>query len=181
MSLYWTFNDLSTNKAANDTIAEFVRDRAPQVGYSARILYQELRRQRGYGRGARQAIETDRAEIVSGVRHGLTLGSPILLLVRNRTPANPNGGPPRAHQVEILEREPHRVHDAVTRGALWVAAVLLEPLPQRRDLGFVRALAEIGFDNLYFRRLESMVEIDFLRDHGLGFGDEFGISLTCEF
>jgi len=42
------------------------------------------RRQRGYGRGARQAIEQDRADIVSGVRHGLTLGSPILLLVRNR-------------------------------------------------------------------------------------------------
>lgn len=42
------------------------------------------RRQRGYGRGARQAIETDRAEIRSGVRHGVTLGSPILLLVANR-------------------------------------------------------------------------------------------------
>ena len=42
------------------------------------------RRQRGYGRGARQTIETDRAEIVAGVRHGRTLGSPILLLVRNR-------------------------------------------------------------------------------------------------
>jgi len=42
------------------------------------------RRQRGYGRGARQAIEHDRAEIVSGVRHGVTLGSPILLLVANR-------------------------------------------------------------------------------------------------
>ena len=42
------------------------------------------RRQRGYGRGARQQIEHDRAEIVAGVRHGLTLGSPILLLVANR-------------------------------------------------------------------------------------------------
>ncbi|HET7704373.1 MAG TPA: chorismate synthase [Candidatus Limnocylindrales bacterium] len=42
------------------------------------------RRQRGYGRGARQAIEQDRAEIVGGVRHGRTLGSPILLLVANR-------------------------------------------------------------------------------------------------
>src|SRR3954471_19520826 len=42
------------------------------------------RRQRGYGRGARQAIEQDRAEILGGVRHGATLGSPILLLVRNR-------------------------------------------------------------------------------------------------
>jgi chorismate synthase len=43
------------------------------------------RRQRGYGRGARStSIEQDRAEILSGVRHGLTLGSPILLLIRNR-------------------------------------------------------------------------------------------------
>ncbi|HET7496407.1 MAG TPA: chorismate synthase [Candidatus Limnocylindrales bacterium] len=42
------------------------------------------RRQKGYGRGARQAIEQDRAEILGGVRHGLTLGSPVLLLVRNR-------------------------------------------------------------------------------------------------
>ena len=42
------------------------------------------RRQRGYGRGARQAIEQDRADILGGVRHGRTIGSPILLLVRNR-------------------------------------------------------------------------------------------------
>jgi chorismate synthase len=42
------------------------------------------RRQRGYGRGARQAIERDRAVIASGVRHGRTLGSPILLTIENR-------------------------------------------------------------------------------------------------
>jgi len=42
------------------------------------------RRQRGYGRGARQSIEQDRARILSGVRHGRTLGSPILLEVDNR-------------------------------------------------------------------------------------------------
>ena len=42
------------------------------------------RRQRGYGRGARQAIEHDRARILGGVRHGVTLGSPILLEVANR-------------------------------------------------------------------------------------------------
>jgi chorismate synthase len=46
------------------------------------------RRQRGYGRGARQAIEQDRARILGGVRHGLTLGSPILLEVENRDWAN---------------------------------------------------------------------------------------------
>jgi len=46
------------------------------------------RRQRGYGRGARQAIEHDHAQIVSGVRHGVTLGSPILLLIENRDAAS---------------------------------------------------------------------------------------------
>jgi chorismate synthase len=42
------------------------------------------RRQGGYGRGARMQIEQDRAEISSGVRHGLTIGSPISLLIRNK-------------------------------------------------------------------------------------------------
>jgi chorismate synthase len=42
------------------------------------------RRQGGYGRGARMQIEQDHAEILSGVRHGLTIGSPISLLIRNR-------------------------------------------------------------------------------------------------
>ena len=49
------------------------------------MIAQDLaRRQRGYGRGARQAIERDRATIASGVRHGRTLGSPILLTIENR-------------------------------------------------------------------------------------------------
>ncbi|MEX2247031.1 MAG: chorismate synthase [Dehalococcoidia bacterium] len=46
------------------------------------------RRQGGYGRGRRQKIEHDRAEILSGVRHGRTLGSPITLFIQNRDHAN---------------------------------------------------------------------------------------------
>ncbi len=42
------------------------------------------RRQKGYGRGGRMRIETDRAQILSGVRHGKTLGSPISLLIQNK-------------------------------------------------------------------------------------------------
>lgn len=42
------------------------------------------RRQRGYGRGGRMRIERDRAEILSGVRGGWTLGSPIALWIGNR-------------------------------------------------------------------------------------------------
>jgi chorismate synthase len=46
------------------------------------------RRQRGYGRGRRQKIEQDRAEIMAGVRHGFTLGSPISLFIENRDHVN---------------------------------------------------------------------------------------------
>ncbi|RBN39653.1 chorismate synthase, partial [Priestia megaterium] len=41
------------------------------------------RRQKGHGRGRRMQIEKDQAEILSGVRHGYTLGSPITLAVEN--------------------------------------------------------------------------------------------------
>lgn len=44
---------------------------------------QLARRQQGYGRGRRMQIETDRAEFLSGVRAGQTIGSPIAMLIRN--------------------------------------------------------------------------------------------------
>jgi chorismate synthase len=42
------------------------------------------RRQQGYGRGGRMKIETDCAEIVAGVRHSHTIGSPIAIIIRNK-------------------------------------------------------------------------------------------------
>ncbi len=42
------------------------------------------RRQQGYGRGGRMKIETDTAEIVAGVRHSKTIGSPVAIIIRNR-------------------------------------------------------------------------------------------------
>ena len=68
------------------------------------------RRQRGYGRGARQSIEQDTAEILGGVRHGRTLGSPILLHVRNRDWEN---------WTKVMQVEPLSADDA---GALAAAA-----------------------------------------------------------
>jgi len=48
-------------------------------------INQELwRRQQGYGRGGRMKIETDTVEILSGIRHGKTLGSPIALTIENK-------------------------------------------------------------------------------------------------
>jgi chorismate synthase len=46
------------------------------------------RRQGGYGRGGRMQIEKDSVEVLSGVRHGRTLGSPVALLIRNKDHEN---------------------------------------------------------------------------------------------
>ncbi|SDF08806.1 chorismate synthase [Sporolituus thermophilus] len=50
----------------------------------AQINNELARRQRGYGRGGRMQIEQDRVEILSGVRFGVTIGSPVTLVIRNR-------------------------------------------------------------------------------------------------
>src|SRR5213080_2585683 len=52
------------------------------------INHELWRRQQGYGRGARMKIEQDVVVIVSGVRHGPTLGSPLALMIENKDWAN---------------------------------------------------------------------------------------------
>lgn len=52
------------------------------------INHELWRRQQGYGRGARMKIEKDEVQILSGVRHGLTLGSPLALMIENKDWAN---------------------------------------------------------------------------------------------
>ncbi len=55
------------------------------VPLSREVINEDLaRRQKGYGRGGRMAIERDQVEIWGGVRHGHTLGSPVALTVANR-------------------------------------------------------------------------------------------------
>jgi chorismate synthase len=54
-----------------------------------RTIDEDLRRrQQGYGRSPRQQIEQDRVEVLAGLRHGRTLGSPLALVVRNRDHEN---------------------------------------------------------------------------------------------
>src|SRR5712691_4363881 len=50
----------------------------------ARINYDLARRQKGYGRGGRMAIERDEVRVVSGIRFGRTMGSPVTFIVENR-------------------------------------------------------------------------------------------------
>jgi chorismate synthase len=65
------------------------------IPISLKAVNHELwRRQQGYGRGGRMKIEEDHAEIVAGVRHSRTIGSPVAILIRNRDWQNWTGALP---------------------------------------------------------------------------------------
>jgi chorismate synthase len=85
---------------------------------AAIIDYELARRQLGYGRGGRMKIEQDQAQILSGVRHGLTLGSPIALLIENKDWAN---------WTEVMASEPREIPPAKAR-------TLKRPRPGHADL-----------------------------------------------
>src|SRR6266536_6148374 len=99
------------------------------------------RRQRGYGRGARQAIEHDRAEILSGVRHGRTLGSPILLIVRNRDWENWTA----VMQVEPLSDEEATALHVAAKGGDKRATPVTRLRPGHADLA---GALKYGFDDV---------------------------------
>lgn len=87
---------------------------------AAYINRQLARRQGGYGRGARMKIESDTVSFLSGVRGGLTLGSPLALLVENKDWANWSeimSAKPGARTDERVVRRPRPGH-ADLAGAL---------------------------------------------------------------
>jgi chorismate synthase len=63
----------------------------------AAIDHELWRRQQGYGRGGRMKIERDAVQILSGIRHGKTLGSPVSLLIENKD---------FAHWTDVMSSEP---------------------------------------------------------------------------
>jgi len=71
------------------------------------------RRQQGYGRGGRMKIESDRAHVLSGVRHGKTIGSPVAIELVNRDWKNweeklpVEAGDPAKHQAVASPRPGH--------------------------------------------------------------------------
>ena len=119
------------------------------------------RRQGGYGRGRRMQIESDRAEIGSGVRLGETLGSPIALSIQNRDhdnwrtamsplPADPDGNPKALKRVH-LPRPGHADLAGVLKYARHDARDVLERASARETAARVacgavarRLLAELG-------------------------------------
>lgn len=85
---------------------------------TAAINHELWRRQQGYGRGGRMKIETDTVEILSGVRHGKALGSPICLMIKNDD---------FVHWTDIMSSEPIDVQPKNPR-------IVTRPRPGHADL-----------------------------------------------
>jgi chorismate synthase len=79
----------TAGESHGQALLAFVSGLPAQLPIDVEFINQELhRRQLGYGRGGRQKIEKDRAEIFAGVRHGKTIGAPVALRIENRDWAN---------------------------------------------------------------------------------------------
>lgn len=78
-----------------------------------------LRRQKGYGRGKRMQIETDLVEIMGGIRHGYTLGSPLSLVIHNDD---------FKHWTDVMGEDPIPEDTKIRR-------VVTRPRPGHADLG----------------------------------------------
>jgi chorismate synthase len=107
------------------------------------------RRQEGYGRSPRQKIETDEVEVLAGLRHGRTLGTPLALLVRNRdhenwrwgmSPWPPDGDPEgKGKEPVTLPRPGHADLAGVMKYGLSDARDALERASARHTAAIVAA------------------------------------------
>lgn len=84
----------------------------------AQINHELWRRQQGYGRGGRMKIENDEVQVLSGIRHGKALGSPVALMIENRD---------FVHWTEIMSSEQIEVEPKNAR-------VVTRPRPGHADL-----------------------------------------------
>jgi len=79
------FRFLTGGESHGKGLVAIVEGMLADLPLEAKYINKELkRRQQGYGRGPRMKIEDDEAEILAGVRHGFTTGSPIALFIANR-------------------------------------------------------------------------------------------------
>jgi chorismate synthase len=92
----------------------------------AGIDHELWRRQQGYGRGGRMKIEQDKVEILSGVRHGRTIGSPIAVTIANKDFDNWQ----EVMAVEPPQKATHKKAAADKKGS----RVLTRPRPGHADL-----------------------------------------------
>ena len=127
------------------------------------FIQRELhRRQLGYGRGARQRIEKDTADILSGVRHGKTIGAPIAVRIENRDwknwekalPVEDSEGAEDAQRKLTAPRPGHADLPGALKYNLHDARYILERASARETAARVAAGA---FAKLYLREFDVKV------------------------
>ena len=132
------------------------------------FLDRELwRRQRGYGRGGRMKIERDQAHVLSGIRHGMTIGSPIAVLLENRDWKNwqealPVGeGDPSRHKRVASPRPGHADLAGALKYNFSEARYVLERASARESAARVAigALAKIFLHELGLNVLSHVVAV----------------------
>ncbi|HLF50539.1 MAG TPA: chorismate synthase, partial [Methylomirabilota bacterium] len=80
-----TFRFLTAGESHGEALTAIIEGVPAGLPLTEADINEDLaRRQRGYGRGGRMKIERDQAHISSGLRWGVTLGSPITLSIQNR-------------------------------------------------------------------------------------------------
>jgi chorismate synthase len=104
----------SAGESHGEALVAMINGLPAGVPVDLEFVNRELwRRQQGYGRGGRMKIETDKAHVLSGVRHGKTIGSPVAIEIINRDWKNweeklpVEAGDPAKHQAVASPRPGH--------------------------------------------------------------------------
>jgi len=135
-----------------------------------RLDHDMVERQKGYGRGGRMKIEQDRCVITAGVRHGLTLGSPVAFHIENKDWVN---------WQSVMSVTPERPEPGSAREAQ-LAAPRTVPRPGHADLA--------GAQKHHFNDLRNVLERASARETAVRVGagalakmllSEFGVETAC--
>lgn len=119
----------TSGESHGETLVAFLSGVPAGLGVDQAFIDRELwRRQQGFGRGGRMRIEKDTAHIVSGVRQGKTIGSPIAILLENKDWKNWQESLP----VEPGDREKHKRVASPRPGHADLAGALKYNFPEAR-------------------------------------------------
>lgn len=132
------------------------------------------RRRQGHGRGARMQVETDQLEIMGGIRHGRTLGSPVTVVVRN------SEWPKWSDVMAVEEREPAKMVTRPRPGHADLAGMLKYDTDDARDIlerASARETAARTVVGVLAKKLLATVGVEIL-SHVVAIGDVEGESPT---
>jgi chorismate synthase len=119
----------TAGESHGEALMGFLSGMPAGLGVDQAFIDRELwRRQQGFGRGGRMKIESDKARILSGVRHGKTIGSPIALLLENKDWKNWQESLP----VEEGDRQKHKRVASPRPGHADLAGALKYNFPEAR-------------------------------------------------